>query len=166
MTGAAWDVRRIDHRTALLIGLVGVAVPVAQTLGSAYDDPADLYAALRHQDAILVPVDDRTIRVVFADGAAGLHRSLALCCICARATALTGYFGRFPVSVYGLLVMAEDGDGGGHATTFGYGGPATRKRVGGWAAARTIQAHCILSSRYRARDPSAEWPCSESCRSG
>ena len=81
MTGAAWDVRRIDRRAALLAGLVGlagVAIPVAPTSGKAYDDPAGLYAALRQPGAIQVPVGDRTMRVVFADGVAGLDRSLAL----------------------------------------------------------------------------------------
>ncbi|MFM9936131.1 MAG: hypothetical protein ACKVOL_08020, partial [Novosphingobium sp.] len=57
-------------------------------------------------------------------------RPLVLSWIRTSVTALTGYFGRFPVTDYGLLVIAEDSDTVGHATTFGYGGAATRIRVG------------------------------------
>ncbi|MFM9936072.1 MAG: hypothetical protein ACKVOL_07710, partial [Novosphingobium sp.] len=102
-----------DRRTVLLAGiagLVGAAIPFEVTSGKGYDDPDDLYAALKQPGAIQIPVGDSAMRVAFADGGAGLSRPLVLSWIRTSVTALTGYFGRFPVTDYGLLVIAEDSD--------------------------------------------------------
>ena len=54
------------------------------------------------------------------------------------------YFGRFPVADYGLLVIAEDGDAVGHATTFGFDGAATRIRIGHWAGRDAFARDWVL----------------------
>jgi len=124
---------RLDRRTALL-GLGAAALGGASFAGegtaSSFDDPDDMYAALRAQPHQLVRVGDGTIRVVFADGAAGVARDPVLAWVRSAASAVTAYFGRFPVSDLGVLVIAESGDRVGHATTFGYAGSAMRIHVG------------------------------------
>lgn len=117
----------------MLIGVGAVAAGLAQRAASHtkdYNDPDRVYDALRGQPNILIERGGRTIRVVFADGAAGLDRARTLGWVARAATALHGYFGQLPVTDYGLLVIAENGSSVGHATTFGYGGPITRIRVG------------------------------------
>lgn len=129
----------IDRR-ALMIAIgasaIGAAVGASTIAGAAvaaaarYDDPDDIYAALRDQPAIVLDRGGRTVSIVFADGAPGLDRARTIAWINRAMTALMGYFGQLPVAQYGLLVIAEPGDGVGHATTFGYGGAITRIRVG------------------------------------
>jgi hypothetical protein len=123
----------IDRR-AFLIGS-GSALALAATAWgtsprSNYDDPDDVYAAFADHASTLLDVEGGRITLVFADGAAGLDRDRVTrwARLCGRAMAT--YFGRFPVSDYRLLVIAQSGAQVGHATTFGYRGPVTRIHVG------------------------------------
>lgn len=124
---------RFDRR-AVLLGLTAAAVGGASLAGAgaapAYDDPDAMYAALRDQPGRQLTIGGGTINVVFADGAPGLARNPVLAWVRSAAAALTAYFGQYPVSDHGLLIIAEPGDRVGHATTFGYGGSATRIHVG------------------------------------
>lgn len=124
---------RLDRR-AVVLGLGGAAVdaaPLGVALAAlAYDNPEDMYGALRQQPAEVLALGESRIRVVFADGAPGLDRARVLRWVQTAAAALTAYFGHYPVSDYGLLVIAGPGDRVGHATTFGYAGSATRIHVG------------------------------------
>ena len=124
---------RIDRR-AVILGLgaaaVGGASLAAAGAAPPYEDPDAMYAALRGQPGQQLKIGGGTINLVFADGAAGLARDPVLSWVRTAAMALTAYFGRSPVSDYGLLVIAEPGDRVGHATTFGYAGSATRIHVG------------------------------------
>lgn len=124
---------RIDRR-AVILGLGAAAVGGASLAGAGaapgYEDPDALYAALRGQPGQQLTIGGGTINVVFADGAPGLARGPVLAWVRSAAMALTAYFGRYPVSGYGLLIIAEPGDRVGHATTFGYAGSATRIHVG------------------------------------
>ena len=60
------------------------------------------------------------------------------------ATALSRYFGRFPVERAGLLVTSSAGRRVGHGTTYGYGGPAIRIDVGRDADAAAFEADWVL----------------------
>jgi hypothetical protein len=124
---------RFDRR-AVILGLGGAAVAAASLANAgaapAYGDPDVMYAALRDKRGQQVKIGGGTINLVFADGAPGLARAPVLSWVRTAATALTAYFGRFPVAEYGLLIIAEPGDRVGHATTFGYAGSATRIHVG------------------------------------
>lgn len=127
----------LDRRTLLqagllaaVAGLAGIGALSPALAEDAYADPDDLYAALRRQPVVPVMIGDRQIDVVFIDGAPGVDRPRVLAWVRRSGVALAGYFGRFPVAGYGLLVIAQDGDGVGHATTFGYQGSLTRIRVG------------------------------------
>lgn len=124
---------RIDRR-AVILGFGAAAVGGASLAGAgaapAYEDPEAMYAALRGQPLQQLKVGGGTIKLVFADGAPGLARGPVLSWVRTAAEALTAYFGRSPVSDYGLLVIAEPGNRVGHATTFGYAGSATRIHVG------------------------------------
>jgi hypothetical protein len=118
----------------VILGLGAAAVGGASLAGAgaapAYEDPDAMYAALRGQPGHRLKIGGGTINLVFADGAPGLAREPVLSWVHTAATALSAYFGRAPVSNYGLLVIAEAGDNVGHATTFGYAGSATRIHVG------------------------------------
>lgn len=124
---------RFDRR-AVILGLGAAAVGGASLAGAgaapAYKDPDAMYAALRSQYGQQLKIGGGTINLVFADGAPGLARGPVLAWVRTAAMALTAYFGRYPVSDYGLLIIAEPGDRVGHATTFGYAGSATRIHVG------------------------------------
>ncbi|MDH7971592.1 hypothetical protein QH494_05310 [Sphingomonas sp. AR_OL41] len=115
---------------ALGIGIAGAAIIADARAAPSYDDPDDLYQALRDQPAERIVLPGGEIALVFADGAPGLDRDRVRAWVREGADAVTRYFGRFPVKHYGLLVIAGDGDAVGHATTFGYAGSATRIYVG------------------------------------
>lgn len=124
---------RLDRR-ALVLGLGAAAVGVASLSGAvaapSYDDPDEMYEALRRQPGERLDVGAGTINLVFADGAPGLDRDRVRSWVRTAAAAVSAYFGHYPVKDYGLLVIAEPGDRVGHATTFGYAGSATRIHVG------------------------------------
>jgi len=124
------DFDRRSLMLALGIGAVGVASIGSSLAAESYDDPRDIYAALRQQPAVPIRMGGRTINVVFADGSPGVDRVRTLAWIRHGAMAVEHYFGQLPVTDYGLLVIAEDSDTVGHATTFGYAGSVTRIRVG------------------------------------
>jgi hypothetical protein len=135
-------------RRAVVLGIAATAIggSALAAIGQpvAYDDPDDMYAALRSQSAQRLKIGGGTIDVVFADGAPGLARAPVLAWIRAAAMAVTAYFGRFPVATYGLLVIAEPGDRVGHGTTFGYAGSATRIHVGTAAGAAAFAGDWVL----------------------
>jgi hypothetical protein len=95
-----------------------------------YDDPEEIYGALRSQPGTTVKVAGGDIKVVFADGAPGLDRDAALRWVQRCAQALATYFDGYPTRQLSLLIVAQDGGRVGHATTYGYRGPATRIHVG------------------------------------
>ena len=119
-------------------------MPIVAEDGDDYADPDDMYAALLGQDSVSVTVGDRRIQVVFADGGAGLNRMEILTWIARCAAAMAHYFGRFPVANYRLLVIAQPGHRVGHATTYGYGGAATRIRVGRLAGRAAFDEDWVL----------------------
>ena len=95
-----------------------------------YDRASALYDALREQPHQSIVIGGGTLDVVFADGARGLDRDRVMAWIGKSATAVTTYFGRFPVRHVGLLVIAEDGGHVGPGTTYGFDGSAIRLHVG------------------------------------
>lgn len=138
---------RSDRRAVVLgLGAAAIGGSSLASAGSApdYEDPDDIYAALRSQPHQMVAAEGRSIRVVFADGAAGLAREPVLDWVQASAKAVSAYFGRFPVAEHGLLIIAEPSDRVGRATTFGYAGPATRIHVGTQATTDALRSDWIL----------------------
>lgn len=115
---------------ALGTGIVGATSLAGTPEMPSYDDPDDLYAALRKQPGERIVLPGGEIALVFADGAPGLDRNRVRDWVRQGADAVTGYFGCFPVKHYGLLVIADDGDTVGRGTTYGYAGSATRIHVG------------------------------------
>lgn len=135
-------------RRAVILGLGATAVGGAALAGAgaapAYEDPDAMYAALRSQPGQQLRVGGGTITVVFANGAPGLARDPVLAWVRTAAKALTAYFGRYPVSNYGLLIIAGPGDRVGHGTTFGYAGSATRIHVGVAAGREAFDRDWVL----------------------
>lgn len=114
-----------------MLAALGAGACLAQPAAAiSYDSPEALYEALRVQPHTRLTVGGGTVDVVFADGAPGVDRALVLAWVRSSAIAVSGYFGRFPTPHLGLLVIAEEGDHVGHATTFGFAGSATRIHVG------------------------------------
>jgi predicted metalloprotease with PDZ domain len=109
--------------------LGGAAASLARSPGD-YGDGPRLYAALAQQPHTRLRVAGGNIDVVFADGAPGLDRGRVLAWIHKSAVAVSTYFGRFPVSQVGLLVIADDGGAIGSGTTYGFGAAAIRIHVG------------------------------------
>jgi predicted metalloprotease with PDZ domain len=130
---------------ALGIGIASATALADARATPSYDDPDDLYAALRGQPVERIVLPGGEIALVFADGAPGLDRDRIRAWVRQGADAVTRYFGRFPVKQYGLLVIAEDGDSVGHATTFGYAGSATRIHVGRSADSAAFARDWILA---------------------
>ena len=109
-----------------------------------YTDAGALYAALRQQPHTRLSIGGGDIDVVFADGASGLDQARVLHWIRASATAVTTYFGRFPVKHVGILVIAFDGDKIRAGTTYGFDGSAIRIPVGRSAGDAAFRDDWIL----------------------
>lgn len=116
----------------------------ASSAEPAYADGASIYAALRGQPDARLAIGGAAIDVTFADGGVGLDRQLVLDWVKASARAVTVYFGKFPVSRVGLLIVADDGGEVRTGTTFGYAGSAIRIHVGRRATAASLQHDWIL----------------------
>lgn len=125
-------------------GFAGLAIAPDLSAGAPFNDPDSLYAALGRSRGALIPVGDRTIRVVFEAGAPKLDQARILAWIRTSATAMSHYFGHFPVQDYALLIVASEGARVGHATTFGFAGPATRIAVGRKAGSDAFSADWVL----------------------
>jgi hypothetical protein len=125
---------------ALLSGSLFASSPS----GRSYEEPDDMYEALRRQRGTALDVAGGRINVVFADGAPGLDRERVLRWVRKSARAMSAYFGRYPTRDYGLLVVSTPGDRVGHATTYGYRGSATRIYVGTEVGEQAFAADWIL----------------------
>lgn len=137
---------RISRRSVLAafgaIGATGAIRP--GQANRTYDDPRALYHALDTQPAERIDLDGGTIEIVFADGGSGLDRASVRDWVRLAASAMTAYFGRFPIRSYRLLVIAQDGARVGHGTTFGFRGSATRIHVGREADAAAFRDDWVL----------------------
>lgn len=137
----------LDRRT-LLLG-AGAVIAGAATIGGAaatpsYDNPDDMYEALRQQPGETLTFGASEIRLVFADGAPNVDRDAVRSWVRDAATATIAYFGQYPVRRHGVLVIAEPGAKVGHATTFGHEGSATRIHVGTGATRQAFRKDWIL----------------------
>lgn len=136
----------------MLTRILVTAVVAAVALGGAssvwpqadYGDADQLYAALAKQPHTRLTLGGGVIDVVFADGAKGLDRTRVLAWIRTSATAVTTYFGHFPVSHVGLLIIADDSDKIGSGTTYGFGSSAIRIHVGRAAGDEAYHKDWIL----------------------
>jgi hypothetical protein len=111
-------------------GLVAVTLLPNLVNAQGDDEGRDVYAALRARPDLRITIGGGEISVLFANGPTALDRELISAWIRRSATAVSTYFGRFPVDRLGLLVTAESGNRIGPATTYGYGGSATSVHVG------------------------------------
>ena len=128
-----------------ITGVLAFGGSLAQpTTPESYGQPAALYTALRDQPHTRLAIGGGTIDVVFADAAPGVDRARVLTWIRRSAIAVTTYFGRFPVDHVGLLVIADDGEGVGRATTYGFEGSAIRIHVGRAAGADAFARDWVL----------------------
>jgi hypothetical protein len=94
------------------------------------DDPDDLYEALRTQPRESLEIAGGQIDMVFHKGAPGLDRRRTKRWVESCARAVATYFGQYPTRRHGLLIVAEESNQVGHATTYGYDGSLTRIHVG------------------------------------
>jgi hypothetical protein len=135
------------YRRSFLLGAGALASTslLAEALPErSYDEPDEIYEALGSQSGTRVDIAGGNINVVFADGAPGLDKQAVLRWVRDCAGAISTYFGRYPTQAYGLLVVANGGDGIGHATTYGYRGSATRIHVGTDADQRSFAKDWVL----------------------
>ena len=124
--------------------LLSTSLFAASPSGRSYEEPDDMYEALRRQRGTLLDVAGGRINVVFADDAPGLDRERVLRWVQKSARAMSTYFGTYPIRAYGLLIVSTTGDRIGHATTYGYHGSATRIDVGVDADERAFAEDWVL----------------------
>jgi len=121
--------RFLQAISVISAGLAAYAlVPDAQ--GQDYNDPRDVYAALRQPPDLRLSVRGGTISVVIAKGALQLDRLRMASWVQRSAVAVSTYFGRFPVDQLRLLLVPGSGDRIGPATTWGFDGSVTCVHVG------------------------------------
>jgi len=134
-----------------IVAVVGIVIVCSALLLSRsaqaedYAEPGKLYAALREQPHTRLSIGGGAIDVVFADGASGLDQARVLRWVRMSATAVTTYFGRFPVQHVGILVIAADGDKVRAGTTYGFDGSAIRIPVGRAAGDAAFRDDWILA---------------------
>jgi len=109
-----------------------------------YEGLGEIRRALRGERGELLHLGGGRIKVVFAEDAGPIALAPVLDWVGKAARAVTAYFGQFPVADYELLVVSEDGDGIGHATTFGQEGAVTRVHVGVGAGREAFQRDWVL----------------------
>jgi predicted metalloprotease with PDZ domain len=134
-------------RRQLLVGagaLLSTSLVAVSLSGRSYEQPDDIYEALRRQRGTQLDVAGGRINVVFADDAPGLNKELVLRWVRKSAQAMSTYFGTYPTQAYGLLIVSTTGDGVGHATTYGYRGSATRIYIGVEAGERAFAKDWVL----------------------
>jgi hypothetical protein len=135
---------RIAALAGSLMMLAAVCLSSGNLHAQDYGEADAVYAALRAQPHTRLSIGGGDIDVVFADGASGLDRDRVLKWIRMSATAVTTYFGRFPVKHVGLLVIAYDGDRIRAGTTYGFDGSAIRIPVGRSAGDEAFRSDWIL----------------------
>jgi hypothetical protein len=124
----------LKGRRGFLLGigalLSAAQLPVLSRDQRRKDGPDALYDALRTQPQEILEIAGSRIELVFDQGAPGLNRRLVRGWVEAGARAVSTYFGRYPTRNHGLLIVAQDGDRVGRATTYGYDGSLTQIHVG------------------------------------
>jgi hypothetical protein len=133
--------RRFLFGLGTLVSKAGIA---AELSNRGYDDPEDIYQALRSESGTPLHIAGGEINVVFANDAPGLDKARALRWVKKCVEAIATYFGRYPTRSYGLLIVAEAGDHVGHAVTYGYRGSVTLIRVGIEAGDRAFADDWVL----------------------
>ncbi|MFA6218694.1 MAG: hypothetical protein WC692_02835 [Erythrobacter sp.] len=113
-----------------IAALGGMAVNGLAQQARTYTSAREVYGALEEQPGQDIAIGDATIRLVYADGAPGVDRMLVEQWVRESAAAIVAYFGTFPAKRFGLVVIADNGNRVGHATTWGFDGAAGRIEVG------------------------------------
>ena len=113
-------------------GLLGMA---AAALGlharaDVPDNPDAMYAAIAAGPRTTLRPRGGTVDVVFAGDPDDVQRKRLLDWIERTLTAISTYYGRFPVKQAGMLIELTNGARVGHGMSFGYGGSALRVQVG------------------------------------
>jgi hypothetical protein len=123
-----------DFRARLLgviIAIVAASAGSAAAQDRAFDTSNMPYKAFDALPATNINIDGATIVLAYAPGgelALSKAEVAAWAERCARIVA--GYYGRFPVQKYRLLIMPTPGRGVRGGTTYGYRGAATKLRLG------------------------------------
>ena len=108
------------------------------------DTESRLRDAIRDGNPTVLKVQGGSIRVVFADGKMGLSREQILAWVRSDAQAVAGYYGRFPVSELGLLLVPVAGGKINQGVTYGDGVPVIRVGIGQDADAATLEHDWVM----------------------
>jgi hypothetical protein len=125
----------VSFRWIALVAVIAVALPVALSFrASAQSEflrgdrmPYDAFDKLAKTD---LDVPGGVIHVAFAPGDTALPKEKVLDWIRTSATAVSTYYGRFPVNSLKLLIVPVDGPRVRGGTTWGYRGAAIRVLLG------------------------------------
>jgi hypothetical protein len=114
--------------TASLLGLAACSSPAA---GAPRPDGAGGSVATAPAGPDTLTIGGARIDVAFGSGHLDLSRAQLIAWVTTAATAVTAYFGRFPVAHYRVVIEPVSGRSGVLAgTTWAYGGAHTQMRVG------------------------------------
>ncbi|GGA39107.1 hypothetical protein [Dyella nitratireducens] len=122
----------MDRRHFLqTVGSLAVATQLPRlTFAQAYDDPADVYARVKGSPDLQLSMPGGNITIAMDGDSRPLDKRRIETWIRRSASAISAYFGRFPVSHWYLLVTPGAGNRIGPATTWGYPGSVTHLTVG------------------------------------
>ena len=135
-------------QSAILVAwgiLIGSGLLRAESTAATYSDGRGVYQGLREHRDTTLQCGGGEIDIVFGQGAPGLDRVRVVEWIRTSAEAVSTYFGRFPVSRVGILVVADDGDRISSGTTYGFGSSAIRIEVGRRTADSSYKDDWILA---------------------
>jgi hypothetical protein len=119
---AAWFILQI-----VLLGLLACSPARAQSEFTGQRFP---YSAFDRLPTTPITVGGGTLKIAFAPGRLTLPRSAFIAWLTRSATAVSTYFGKFPVSLVRILIVPTSGHGAQNSQAFGIRGAAIRLQVG------------------------------------
>ncbi len=140
--------KRMKHlfQTASLILLASAFAPTTQAAddSAAFNTPYMPYRAFDAMPTTEIKIGNASILVGYAPGDFDLSKPEINTWIERSARIVAGYYGRFPVPKFRLLIMPTPGKGVRGGTTYGYRGPATKLRLGQSATAAQLNQDWVL----------------------
>lgn len=114
-----------------MIGSLVVATQLPRlAFAQAYDDPEDIYARVKKSPDLRLSMCGGNIDIAIDGDSRPLDKRRIETWVRRSASAVSAYFGRFPVDHWALLITPGEGNRIGPATTWGYPSSVTRFTVG------------------------------------
>jgi hypothetical protein len=140
--------KRILQIAILILLVLAASAFVPAAIGAddtaAFNTPYMPYGAFDAMPTTEIKIGDASILVGYAPGEFDLSKTEINAWIDRCARIVAGYYGRFPVPRFRLLIMPTPGRGVRGGTTYGYRGPATKLRLGQAATLLQLNQDWVL----------------------